>query len=259
MNDGLSLEAALKRDRLIVLAGLAAVLALVWVYLFSLSRNMTGMDMGTAPAMPQMQAWEGRDLVLMFAMWAVMMVGMMVPSAAPAILMFAAINRRRREGQEPYVPTAGFLLGYLAVWTGFSVLTTLAQWGLHTASLSPRLASAGPVLGGALLAVAGVFQWTPLKHACLAHCRSPQGFFMTEWREGAQGAFLMGLKHGRYCVGCCWLLMSLLFLAGVMNLLWVAAIAAFVLLEKAAPAGRWISRAAGVLLVGWGVWMAAGL
>ncbi len=120
------------------------------------------------------------------------------------------------------------------------------------------MVATSPILGGALLVAAGVFQWTPLKHACLAHCRSPLGFIMSEWREGTGGALVMGLKHGAYCVGCCWFLMGLLFVAGVMNLLWVAIIAAFVLVEKVAPAGPWVGRAAGLLLVGWGVWMAAG-
>ena len=260
MNDGTRLEAVLKRDRMIVLSGLAGVSALVWAYLFYLTEGMRNMDTGIEPAMPHMQAWEGLDLVLMFAMWAVMMVAMMVPSAALVVLLFATINRKRREQQGLFVPTAVFLLGYLVVWMGFSALATLVQWGLHTAaSLSPSLVSTGPILGGVLLAAAGIFQWTPLKHACLAHCRSPLGFFMTEWREGTRGALLMGLKHGSYCVGCCWLLMSLLFLTGVMNLLWMATLTAFVLLEKIAPAGQWVSRVAGLLLIGWGMWMAAGV
>jgi len=179
-----------------------------------------------------------------------MMVAMMVPTAASMILMFAMFNRRRREQQQPYVPTAVFLGGYLLVWTGFSVLATLAQWGLHSAALlSPMMVSTSPILGGIILLAAGIFQWTPLKYACLTYCRSPLGFLMTDWREGSRGAFIMGLKHGSYCTGCCWFLMALLFVAGVMNLLWVATITVFVLIEKIAPRGDMVGRVAGGVLV----------
>jgi predicted metal-binding membrane protein len=143
-----------------------------------------------------------------------------------------------------------FLLGYFVVWTLFSVVAVVAQWGLHAAALlSPTMVSTSSILGGVLLIAAGVFQWTPLKHACLNHCRSPLGFLMTEWREGKGGALVMGVKHGSYCVGCCWILMALLFAAGVMNLLWVAAIAAFVLTEKVLPRGDLVGRIAGGVLV----------
>jgi predicted metal-binding membrane protein len=145
----------------------------------------------------------------------------------------------------------------LVLWTLFSALAAVAQWGLHSAALlSPMMVGTSPILGGVLLLAAGIFQWTPLKHVCLRHCRTPLGFIMTEWQEGRWGAFRMGLKHGSYCVGCCWFLMALLFVAGVMNLAWVAVIAAFVLLEKVVPAGPWVGRIAGVVLVGWGLWMA---
>jgi predicted metal-binding membrane protein len=183
-------------------------------------------------------------------MWAMMMVAMMIPSAAPMILMFATLNRRRRAQQGPLVSTTVFVLGYLLVWGGFSVGATLAQWGLHAAALlSPMLVSTSPLLGGILLMAAGIFQWTPLKSICLRQCRSPLGFMMTEWREGAWGALLMGLRHGRYCVGCCWILMALLFVAGVMNLLWVAVIAAFVLVEKVLPRGELMGRVVGGILI----------
>ncbi|MBX6763901.1 MAG: DUF2182 domain-containing protein [Rubrobacteraceae bacterium] len=252
-------EAVLKRDRTIVISGLAVIAALCWTYTFYQARDMQ--NMGMEMAMPRMQAWEIADFVLTFVMWAVMMVAMMMPSAAPMVLMFAKLNRRRQEQQQvPYVSTGVFLLGYLVVWAGFAALATTAQWGLHAAALlSPMMASTSPILGGVLLLAAGVYQWTPLKHACLRHCRSPLGFVLNEWREGRWGAFLMGLKHGGYCTGCCWFLMALLFVAGVMNLLWVAAISGFVLLEKVAPAGHRVSRVAGVVLVGWGAWMVAGV
>lgn len=255
-------ETVPRRDRIIVLSGLAVITALSWAYVASLALDMQNMNMnmGTEMAMPRMVAWGVADFGLTFVMWAVMMVAMMTPSAAPMILMFAGINRRRRKQQVSYVPTSVFLLGYLVVWAAFSVLATAAQWGLHTASLlSPMMATTSPILGGVLLLSAGIYQCTPLKHACLRHCRSPLGFVLNEWREGRWGAFLMGLKHGGYCTGCCWSLMALLFVAGVMNLLWVAAIAGFVLLEKVAPAGHQVGRVAGVMLVGWGVWMVAGV
>ncbi len=237
-----------------MLSSLAVIIALSWAYVSSLASDMQNMDVATEIAMPQMQAWGVTDFALTFVMWVVMMVAMMTPSAAPMILIFAGVNRRRQKQQVPYVPTSVFLLGYLVVWAAFSVLATAAQWGLHAVSLlSPMMVSTSPVLGGILLLIAGIYQWTPLKHACLSKCRSPLGFVLNEWREGRWGAFLMGLKHGSYCTGCCWSLMALLFIAGVMNLLWVAAIAGFILLEKVAPAGHRMGRAAGVLMVAGGV------
>src|SRR5215210_7969092 len=253
-------ETVLRRDRIIVLSALAVIIAISWTYVASLASDMQNMDVATEIAMPQLQAWSVTDFVLTFVMWAVMMVAMMTPSAAPMILMFAGVNRRRQKQQVPYVPTSVFLLGYLAVWAAFSVLATAAQWGLHAVSLlSPMMVSTSPVLGGILLLIAGIYQWTPLKHACLSKCRSPLGFIMNEWREGRWGAFLMGLKHGSYCTGCCWSLMALLLVAGAMNPLWVAAIAGFVLLEKVTPGGERLGQVAGVLLVGGGVWMVAGV
>ena len=259
MSSGVA-ESVLRRDRVVVLSGLALIAALSWAYVYSLAAGMRNMDeMGMEMAVPRMQAWGVADFAMAFAMWAVMMVAMMTPSAAPMILMFAGVNRRRREQQASYVPTSVFLVGYLAVWGAFSVLAASAQWGLQAASLlSPTMASTSPVLGGVLLLAAGVYQWTPLKHACLSKCRSPLGFVLNEWREGKWGAFRMGLKHGAYCAGCCWSLMALLFVAGVMNLLWVAAIAGFVLLEKAVPGGQRLGRTAGVMLAGWGALLVAG-
>jgi predicted metal-binding membrane protein len=245
-----SLEVILRRDRLVVLGGLLGISALAWAYIGYMAWDMSRMAMPMDMAMPQMQTWGWVDLVLLFVMWAVMMVAMMVPTAAPMILIFAKVNRQRRERQQPFVPTAVFLAGYLLVWSGFSLLATLAQWGLHSAALlSPMMVSTSAVLGGFLLVAAGIFQWTPLKYACLKHCRSPLSFIMTDWREGPGGALMMGLKHGSYCTGCCWFLMALLFVAGVMNLLWVATITAFVLIEKAVPRGDVVGRIAGVILV----------
>jgi predicted metal-binding membrane protein len=250
MSEASTLEAVLKRDRTIVLAGVAGLSALAWAYLLALAWRMPHREMAMAMAMPHMQAWEATEVILTWVMWAVMMVAMMTPSAAPMILMFATVNRRRRGQQGPFVPTTVFLLGYLLVWGGFSVVATLAQWGLHTAALlSAMMVSTSPMLGGLLLLAAGIFQWTPLKSTCLKQCRSPLGFLMTEWREGASGALLMGLRHGCYCVGCCWVLMALLFVAGVMNLLWVAAMAVFVLVEKVLPRGELVGRVVGSMLM----------
>lgn len=240
-----------------MLSGLAAITVLSWAYISYAASNMQHVNMGVATemAMPRMyEAWGVAEFALTLVMWAVMMVAMMAPSAAPMILMFAGVNRGRKKQQAPYVPTSVFLLGYLIVWSAFSVLATSAQWGLHTVSLlSPMMVSTSPVLGGLLLLIAGIYQWTPLKHACLSKCRSPLGFVLNEWREGRWGAFRMGLKHGAYCTGCCWSLMALLFVAGVMNLVWVAAIAGFILLEKVAPAGKRMGQAAGVVMLAGGV------
>lgn len=249
MQSSTHVEGTLRRDRLIVLAGLVGISALAWAYLIYLTFEMGSMDMAMDMA-ASMQTWTVMDLVLLFVMWAVMMVAMMVPTATAMILAFATINRRRRMQEQPYVPTAIFLGGYLIVWTGFSALATLAQWGLHeTALLSPMMVSTSPILGGLLLLTAGVYQWTPLKYACLKHCRSPLGFLMTDWREGPRGALIMGLRHGMFCTVCCWFLMALLFVAGVMNLLWVATITLFVLVEKVVPRGDIVGRVAGGVLV----------
>lgn len=250
------LERLLRRDRAVVLGGLVGVSALAWAYTAEMAARMV---QPVEMAMPAMHGTGPAEFAMLFTMWLVMMTAMMVPSAAPVILLFANLNRQRRERRSPAVPTSVFVLGYLLAWTAYSLLAAGAQLGLRDAALlSPGMAAASPFLGGGLLVLAGVYQWTPLKRACLAHCRSPLHFLSTEWREGAAGALRMGLRHGTYCVGCCWLLMALLFVAGVMNLLWVAAIALFVLLEKVVPAGGWIGRVAGVLLVAWGAWVVSG-
>ncbi|MBI3028893.1 MAG: DUF2182 domain-containing protein [Candidatus Rokubacteria bacterium] len=210
-------------------------------------------DMGMA--MPQMTPWGPTDFLLVFLMWAVMMVAMMVPSASPMILVFATVNRKRLADHTPLIRTGLFLLGYLIVWAGYSLLAALGQWGLHSAALITPATAVTPWLGGLLLLAAGAYQFTPLKDACLSRCQSPFGFILTQWREGARGALVMGLRHGAFCVGCCWVLMALLFVAGVMNLLWVAAIAAFVLLEKVLPVGRLVSRLAGTILIVGGAWL----
>jgi predicted metal-binding membrane protein len=254
------LESLLNRDRLVVITGLAAVTILAWGYMAYEAHAMynTGVCCcaGLKMSGPDTSAWNLATLVPLFLMWSEMMVAMMIPSAAPMILTFAMVQRNRREKERPFVPTSVFLLGYLVVWTGFSALAALAQWVLHAqALLSPMMVGTSPIIGGILLLTAGIFQWTPLKNACLTHCRSPLSFLLTDWREGKRGALLMGLKHGAYCTGCCWILMALLFVAGVMNLWWIAILAVFVLVEKIAPRGWFVGKVVGVLLVAWGAWM----
>lgn len=253
------LEAVLRRDRIVVVTGLAAVAIVAWAYLFYVVRRtgtagtIEAMDLAPEMTLPQMQGWGAVELILLLVMWAVMMVAMMVPSATPLVLIFARVNRQK--GGHRVAGSAGILLlAYLLVWVGFSVLATLAQWGLHSATLlSPMMVSASPVLGGLLLIGAGIFQFTPLKRACLVRCRSPFSFLMADWREGRWGTFVMGSKHGAYCVGCCWMLMALLFVAGVMNLVWVATIAVLVLVEKVARRGDLIGCIAGAMLLAAGI------
>lgn len=245
-----AIETLVRRDRLLVAAGLASITGLAWLYLLNLAPGMENM------AMPALRPWTATDFALTFVMWAVMMVAMMTPSAAPMILLHAAIIRKRPEPARPAQATAAFTAGYIAVWIGFSALATTLQWGLEQAALlSPMMASTSPYLGGALLIGAGAYQVTPLKHACLQHCRSPVQFLTSHWRRDTGGAFRIGLAHGLYCLGCCWALMALLFVGGVMNLLWIAAIALFVLAEKMVPHGILLSRATGGLLAVSGVWL----
>jgi predicted metal-binding membrane protein len=189
----------------------------------------------------------------MFAMWVTMMTAMMVPSASPVIMIYARSLQAR--GASSRLPLAGFVLGYILAWTAFSAAATIAQATLQRSALLSADLRVGPLFGGIVLAAAGLYQVSSLKGACLRHCRSPIGFLMSYWRDGAIGAMIMGLRHGLYCVGCCWLLMALLFVAGVMNLVWVAGIAFFVLTEKVVPAGRLIATATGVTLIAAGVWM----
>jgi predicted metal-binding membrane protein len=242
-------------DRAIVLAGLVATAALAWAYLLYMGWGMEHMDAGVATAiMPRMTDWGVVDLLLVLAMWVIMMAAMMLPSIVPMVLTFASLSRKRRAQQAPYLRTGAFVLGYLVIWSGFSVLATLAQWGLLEARLvTPMMVSATPLLAGSLLVIAGVFQLTPLKHACLSKCASPLGFLLTEWRDGTRGAWIMGLRHGAYCVGCCWPLMALLFVFGVMNVLWIAALSIYIMLEKLLPPARWLPFAQGLVLVGWGI------
>ena len=202
-----------------------------------------------AMGMTMYMPWTAADVFLTFAMWSVMMVGMMAPAAAPVLLLFGAA-RAGRGDRGASLAVLIFGLGYIAVWAGFSMGAVLAQWTLHQAAmLSATMAASSPRLGGAILIAAGAYQLTPWKGKCLSHCRSPLGFLMTNWRDGKLGAFQMGIHHGAFCLGCCWALMCVLFVVGVMNLVWVAALTGFVLIEKTGPAGVIIARAAGAAMV----------
>jgi predicted metal-binding membrane protein len=256
MDESVVLTKLLRQDRTIVVVGAAAIALIGWAYLFYEGWAMQHMDL-VAMAMPSTGAWSLMDLLLVFAMWAVMMVAMMVPSATPMLLTFATINRSRRAKGKAFVPVWVFLGGYLVLWTAFSLAATLAQWGLHSLALiSPMMVSTSPMLGSVLLIAAGIYQWTPFKQACLKHCRTPLQFLLTCWQDGTAGAFLMGLRHGAYCLGCCCLLMAVLFAVGVMNLAWIAGLSVFVLLEKIIPRGLWVAKVAGLFLMGFGGWMA---
>jgi predicted metal-binding membrane protein len=239
-------------DRIAIWGGLAGITAIAWLYLVRMPMTPAGLGGFGArilSAVPPRMA----NLWLNFMMWAVMMVAMMVPSASPMVLMYARIARSRKDVRAHGVWL--FAVGYIVVWTIFSAAATAGQFALQRATLLTGGLTATPLIGGIILAAAGIYQLTPLKDACLGHCRSPMGFFMTEWRDGAAGAFRMGLKHGAYCAGCCWMLMALLFVMGVMNLLWVAAISMLVLIEKATPFGRAIARASGVAMIAAGALM----
>ena len=271
------LEAVLRRDRAIVAAALAAIAGLAWFYLIEIGWAMaepvalpgTGpsgiadMDMAAPHGRsagdaltPALVPWSARESLLMFLMWAVMMVGMMTPSVAPMMLIYARVARQARTRQMPFASTGWFALGYLLAWTGFAALATILQWTLEQAALlTPMMATASPAFGGALLIIAGIYQWTPLKDACLGQCQSPllfiqnHGGFRGHWRS----TLTLGLRHGAFCIGCCWGLMLLLFLGGVMNLLWIAALAALVLTEKLVARGHILSRVVGIVLVAAGL------
>jgi len=262
MSQGTALEAVLRHDRLVVAAALGLLAALAWSYVVWLAAdmNMGGMDMsgfrmipsGMGLMAPAVAPWSPMEFAFAFIMWSVMMIGMMTPSAAPMILIYARVGRQAAIEDKPFAATGWFASGYLLAWTGFALLATAAQWGLDRAALlDSMMASASNVLGGIVLIAAGVYQWTPLKDLCLAKCQSPFLFIQQQggFRRDIAGSCLLGLRHGAYCVGCCWVLMALLFVGGVMNVLWIAALAVLVMPEKIAAMGRVIARIAGVALI----------
>jgi predicted metal-binding membrane protein len=241
-----ALEQLLRRDRLLVAIGIAVVVALSWGYLIA----GAGIDMSMADMPMEPTPWSPAQALLMFAMWWVMMIAMMVPSAAPMVLLFTAIKRKQGAADSPVVPAWLFLGGYLVIWAGFSLAAVSAQWGFERVGLlSQMMASTSNTLGGVILLAAGLYQLTPIKRACLRYCQSPVLFLSRYWQPGAMGALRMGFRHGSYCVGCCWFLMALLFVSGIMNLVWIAAVAIYVAFEKLLPRSQWLSGAAGVGLI----------
>ena len=289
------LEAVVKRDRAIVITGLVVVIALAWMYILQgAGTGLTAFEMSsiTLPwqspsemAMPSHQsgpgATQGQEMeammrqahmvmmqpavwtpgyaVVMFVMWWVMMMAMMLPSASPMILLVARVSRTQKTQGGPFVPTGIFAAGYLVAWGVFSLIAIGFQWGLeHVGLLSAMMGSTSALFGGLVLIVAGIYQCTPLKHACLRHCRNPFQFVTHHWRTGTLGALRMGIDHGAFCLACCWFLMALLFVGGIMNLYWIIGLALFVLLEKTIPGGHWLGSATGVGLMLWGVWILVG-
>jgi predicted metal-binding membrane protein len=265
-------ERLLRRDRFVVGGGLILLTALAWLYI--LAGAGTGMpawhmfslslfphrlgEMAMSGMVMHPGAWSPGYWVIMLLMWWIMMVAMMTPSASPMILLYARATRHARAGgqmQRGFASTAAFGGGYLLVWLGFSIAATILMWLLERAGVlsATRMVSTGAWLSGGLLIAAGIYQFSPLKNACLRVCRAPAEFLSRHWRPGASGAVRMGLEHGAFCVGCCWVLMALLLVGGVMNLVWVAILAILVLAEKLAPAGFWVSRFSGAVLIAWGV------
>jgi predicted metal-binding membrane protein len=248
----------------VILTGLGGITATAWMYLAVRAQPMSAMtDRSMADGMQSIvhvQPWTAAEFGLGLVMWTAMMVAMMVPTAAPMTLVYAAVARKAAREGSPVPPTFVFVAGYLTIWALFSVAATAVQGGLgRLALLSPTMASASPVLGSSLLIAAGIYELTPYKHACLAHCRAPAHFISHRWRGGRAGAFRMGLELGSYCLGCCWVLMGLLFVGGVMNLLWIAAIAAFILLEKTMPFAKTGGRVVAAAMIVVGLLSLAGL
>jgi predicted metal-binding membrane protein len=266
-----AINAVLRRDRAIVLSAIVAITGLAWAYVLWLVANMDmgmGSSMGTsmdktmsgmgAMLMPAFRPWSVVDFTYMFVMWAVMMVGMMMPSVTPMVLLYASIGRKAAQSGSPLAATGWFVAGYLLAWTAFSLAATVAQWQLsRLALITPMMASASDLFGGLLLVAAGLYQWSPLKYACLTHCQSPLGFLITRGGFSASPwrSLRLGAEHGSLCVGCCWVLMALLFVGGVMNLLWIAGLTIFVLLEKIIPTGRLVPRLAGAAMAAAGLFL----
>jgi predicted metal-binding membrane protein len=247
-------EALVRRDRWLAGAALSAATVLCWAWIVAMARDMYG-PMTGASAWMMGGVWDLHHLILLFAMWAAMMAGMMLPSAAPALLLYAGVIRKSPDGERTQAHVYAFAGGYLLVWTGFSVAATALQRVLAKALiLSPMMESSSPLFAGILLVAAGAFQFTPYKRTCLNTCRNPAEFLTRHWKPGVAGGFYLGTVNGLYCLGCCWALMLLLFVGGVMNLWCIAALTVLVLIEKVAPQGAQGGRLSGVLLAGLGLW-----
>ena len=254
---GTRLEASQGSGRATAAVVLLVVPAVCWAWIIALAHDMYGAMSGASRWM-MTPSWDAAHLFLLWTMWAVMMAGMMLPAAAPIVLLYGSAARRRH-GAEATTKIYALALGYVTSWALFSVLVTAVQRALGAlVLLSPMMEATNPQLAGALLLMAGGYQWTPLKHACLRACQSPLQFLMSRWRTGARGAFRMGVEHGLYCLGCCWALMLLLFAGGVMNLAVIGALMVFVVFEKLGLFGRHGARISGGLLIAFGLWLLSG-
>jgi predicted metal-binding membrane protein len=284
-----ALERLLRRDRIITIAGLVTLCVLAWLYIVAgaglgmdaremtrlalfphqqadmtpdvsgmdMTSDMSGMDMSSMSMATEPRIWGPAIWALMIAMWWIMMIAMMSPSAAPTVLLYARVHRHalaQGQIQDKLAPTGVFVAGYLLVWLGFSVAAAALYWLLEREALvsATMMSSQSRWLSGIVQITAGLYQLSPLKNACLSHCRTPAAFLSRNWRPHALGSLRVGALHGAFCVGCCWMLMALLFVGGAMNLVWIAALAILVLVEKLMPAGQWVGRAAGVALIAWG-------
>jgi predicted metal-binding membrane protein len=269
-----ALPGPLGRPRAIVLAGLLVITLLAWSWLIQLSAtmqpapmpemaamDMSGMDMGNmnmGTMAPSLEPWSLAHGLFLFAMWAVMMVGMMTPSVTPMVLIYQRIAQQANASGHDFASVGWFFCGYLAAWVVFAALATLVQWGLESiALLSPMMKSSSDLFAGTVLLAAGIYQWLPLKDACLSRCRAPLAFVQQHggFQASFDGSLRLGFVHGMYCIGCCWALMALLFAGGVMNILWIAALMILVLLEKILPGARWLTRIAGLAFIVGGVWL----
>ena len=278
---------ALRRDRAMVVMAILIITVLAWAHILWLvaqmgmaevataataedamagmhmpggSGTMDGMDMGSGVGTvePVLRPWSIADGALIFSMWAVMMVGMMTPSAAPMALLYAAVGRTAGASGRPLAATGWLVAGYLSAWIAFSLAATGAQWTLtRLALLTPMMESASSIFGGIVLIATGLYQWSPLKDICLRQCQTPLGFLMSRggFRSDPFAALRLGAEHGAYCVGCCWALMTLLFVGGIMNVLWIAGLMILILLEKVVPMGRLIPRVAGAVIAVGGVFL----
>ena len=277
------LEGVLRRDRRVTAVALGVIVLLAWAYVAwfvasmsmsmpaaapgadtGMSMDMPGMDMGSpspeVAGAPAIAAWSAPEFAFVASMWIAMMIGMMTPSAAPMILLYARVGRSAAAQGKPFASSAWFAGGYLLAWAAFAIAATAAQWLLEQALLiAPMMGPASRLVGGIILIIAGLYQWTPLKDACLGQCRAPLDFIQQHggFQRTAAGSLRLGLQHGIYCIGCCWALMALLFVGGVMNPLWIAGIVVLVLIEKLFPAARWVPRAAGVAFIVTGIWLVA--
>ena len=275
-----TLERLIARDRQVTLAGLIVLCALAWVYIvMGAGLGMSAREMTTLALFPHQQAtamatmagsgMDAMDMagepaaasalagwVLPIAMWWVMMIAMMAPSAAPTILLYARVHRHsiaQGRAHDKLAPTGAFAAGYIFIWLSFSIVAATLHWMMESSGVISGMGSRSQWLSAGVLIAAGAYQFSPLKAACLSHCRSPAEFLSRHWRPRALGALRLGAMHGAYCVGCCWALMALLFVGGAMNLVWIAALSLLVLVEKLVRPGRWVGPTVGLVLIGWGI------